>query len=323
MCGITGIYDLNRANRVNAEVLKKMTETINHRGPDDSAYLIRENLGFGFKRLSIIDLEHGKQPFYNKDQSVILICNGEIYNYKELRNELINKGYKFSTQCDVEVIVHLYDEYGIDFVSRLNGQFAFALYDTRCRALFLVRDHFGICPLFYTKVDDLLLFGSEIKAILKHPLVKRKVNTTALDQLFCFPGVVSPTTFFENIISLKPGHYLKVQNNEISIHEYWDLMYPLESEEIEQKPESYYVDRLEELLLQSVRYRLNSDVPVGFYLSGGLDSSLVGALMKKVNPDFRYKSFSIGYPSAEDMIHDERKYQQLMAKDLNSLHTVI
>lgn len=323
MCGITGIYNINNEREIRKDVLIAMADAIKHRGPDDSTYLLDGNLGLGFQRLSIIDLAHGRQPFYSDDQSVVTICNGEIYNYKELRQELQNKGYRFKTNCDIEVVAPLYEEYGIDFVKKLNGQFAIALFDKTNQAFYLVRDQFGICPMFYTVVDGTIIFGSEIKAILKHPMVKREVNLTALDQLFSFPGIVSPTTFFKNVISLKPGHFLKVSNGDITTHEYWDLVYPFESDISEEKPELYYVDRLEKLLLQSVKYRLNSDVPVGFYLSGGLDSSLVGAMMKTINPDFRYKSFSIGYPRDEDSEHDERKYQRLMAKNVNSIHNEI
>ena len=323
MCGITGVFNINPAIKIEHAVLKNMADGITHRGPDDAAYVIEDNLGLGFKRLSIIDLAHGQQPFYNKDKSVITICNGEIYNYKELRKELVDKGYQFKTHCDVEVIVHMYDEYGIDFINRMNGQFAFCLYDKERKELFLARDQFGICPVFYTIANGSVIFGSEIKAILKHPDVKKEVNLTALDQLFTFPGIVSPTTFFKGISSVKPGYYLKVKDGEISNHQYWDLNYPLDAAPCQCHPESYYVDQIEELLIQSVKYRLNADVPVGFYLSGGLDSSLVGAVMKKVNPDFQYKSFSIGFSSNEDSEFDERKYQRMMAKSVNSIHTEI
>jgi asparagine synthase (glutamine-hydrolysing) len=323
MCGITGIYDINSKYPVEKQTLISMAEAIRHRGPDDSSYFIENNLALGFKRLSIIDLANGNQPFFSEDKSVVVICNGEIYNYQELRKELIAKGYTFKTKCDVEVLPHLYMEYGIDFIKRLNGQFAICLFDKSQQSLFLIRDHFGICPLFYTLVDEVLIFGSEIKAIIRHPLVKKEVDLTALDQLFSFPGIVSPTSFFKNIRSVKPGHFLQLKNGDITTHEYWDLNYPIETDHEAVKPESYYIDQLEALLLQSVRYRLHSDVPVGFYLSGGLDSSLVGALMKAVNPDFRYKSFSIGFPRAEDSEHDERKYQRLVAKSVNSIHKEI
>jgi asparagine synthase (glutamine-hydrolysing) len=300
-----------------------MTDAIRHRGPDDFANVFDENIALGFRRLSIIDLEHGQQPFYSEDGSVTLICNGEIYNYKELRHELIAKGYRFKTACDVEVIVHLYVAYGIDFVKRLNGQFAFCLYDKAKNHLYLVRDQFGICPLYYQIADRLLVFGSEIKALLQSRYVKRQVNPTALDQLFSFPGVVSPVTFFKNIHSLKPGHYLVIKGNDLNLVEYWDLDYPLESQKQTERSEEFYVDKLEELLTKSVKYRLNADVPVGFYLSGGLDSSLVGALMKKLAPDTSFKSFSIGYPRAEDSEHDERVFQRLMANKLGSIHKEI
>jgi asparagine synthase (glutamine-hydrolysing) len=320
MCGITGIYDIQSKQAIQEKTLKAMSDALIHRGPDDSAIIIDDNLGLGFRRLSIIDLKHGNQPFYSDDGQVIAICNGEIYNHKELRRELEAKGFRFRTHCDIEVLPHLYVTYGIDFVKKLNGQFAICLYDKRKKQLFLVRDHFGICPLFYTVVDDTLVFGSEIKAILRHDKVKRAVDLTALDQLFTFPGTVSPTTFFKNISSLKPGHFLQLKDGNVSTHEYWDLDYPLESEIAETKSEQYYIDRLEELFAKSVEYRLAADVPVGFYLSGGVDSSLVGAMMSKVNPGTSYDSFSIHYPSKIDSQHDERVYQRMMAKHLNSTH---
>src|SRR6185369_1739825 len=184
-------------------------------------------------------------------------------------------------------------------------------------------DHFGICPLFYTMVDDLLIFGSEIKAILKHEKVKKEVDLTALDQLFNFPGIVSPNTFFKNIHSLKAGHFLKLKDGGITLHEYWDLNYPLETDAPETRSEQYYIDKLEELFTKSVEYRMAADVPVGFYLSGGVDSSLVGAMMQKISPGFGNNSFSIHYPSQADSQHDESAFQQLMAKHLNSKHHAI
>ncbi|SFO73523.1 asparagine synthase (glutamine-hydrolysing) [Chitinophaga sp. YR627] len=323
MCGITGVLDFGKRNRIEREEVKKMTDAIHHRGPDDFAYLIEDNIGLGFRRLSIIDLAHGQQPFYSEDGSVVLICNGEIYNYKELRQELIAKGFRFKTECDVEVLVHLYVAYGIDFINRLNGQFAFCIYDKKQDTLYLARDQFGICPMFYKVVDQMLIFGSEIKALLQNRHVRKEVNPTALDQLFSFPGIVSPVTFFKDINSLKAGHYIKVKGTDVQVKEYWDLDYPLESAHQEEKDEDYYVDKLEDLLLKSVKYRLNADVPVGFYLSGGLDSSLVASMMKKLNPDKSYKSFSIGYPRAEDSEHDERIFQRLVANKVGSIHKEI
>lgn len=324
MCGITGIFNLNNDPFVDRDILARMTGTLEHRGPDDTTLLIEDGIGLGFKRLSIIDLSNGRQPFFSEDHTVSMICNGEIYNYRELRQQLIAKGYRFTTHCDVEVIVHLYKEYGMSLLQHLNGQFAFALFDKKCATLFLARDHFGICPLFYTKSNDTLIFGSEIKAIIKHPAVKREVNLTALDQLFTFPGTLSPTTFFKGVNSLKPGFYATVtRDGTIALQEYWDLDYPLEHCEESIRPESYYTDHLQDLLLKSVKLRLNADVPVGFYLSGGLDSSLIGALMKCANPDKRYKSFSIGFPAAHDSEHDERRYQRLVADRFDFDHQEI
>jgi asparagine synthase (glutamine-hydrolysing) len=323
MCGIAGIYDVRNKYPITEETLKGMAEAIHYRGPDDASYHHDANIGFGFKRLSIIDISNGSQPMFGRDGDVMMICNGEIYNYKELRCRLQSKGYTFRTNCDVEVIIPLYLEYGNDFVQHLNGQFAIALFDRTRHTFILVRDHFGVCPLFYCMIDEVLIFASEIKSILQHPMVKRKVNLTALDQVLTFPGTVSPTTFFEGIMSLKPGHMLIAGGGDAVEKEYWDLDYPTESNFPRARPEAFYIEQIEDLLMRSVKYRLNSDVPVGFYLSGGIDSSLIGAIMRKLNPDMEFKSFSIAFPTIEDKEHDERKYQRLMAKELRSVHNEI
>ncbi|MDN5217511.1 asparagine synthase (glutamine-hydrolyzing) [Fulvivirgaceae bacterium BMA12] len=322
MCGISGIYNWESENQVDRNVLVEMTNTLYHRGPDDSAFYIHKNLGFGFRRLSIIDLINGKQPFFSPDRSVILICNGEIFNYKELRKELIAKGHVFTSDCDVEVILYLYLEYGVGLLNKLNGQFAFALFDANKQELFLARDHFGICPLFYSVSENAFLFGSEIKAILKYPYITKNVDLTGLDQVFSFPANVCPTTLFEGIKSLKPGHYAVVKNKQVRIEEYWDLEYPDKSQPTSTKPETYYVEQLEELLLQSVKYRLNADVPVGFYLSGGLDSSVIGSLIRHVQGESS-RSFSICFPEKEDQGINERKFQRIMSGYLKSEHKEI
>jgi len=320
MCGIAGIFNLRQDQPVNEEYLTSMTRALGHRGPDDEALFAEGNVGFGFKRLSIIDIAGGSQPFFSADHSVMLICNGEIYNYQELRRELTAKGYSFTSSCDVEVIVNLYLEYGTALLHKLNGQFAFALYDQRSRCLFLARDHFGICPLFYTMVSDGLLFASEIKALLKHPQVSRGVSLTGLDQMFSLPGNVSPQTMFRDISCLKPGHFMVVKDTFARQQEYWDLDYPTLSEPLKRMPDAYYEERLEELLLQSVRYRLNADVPVGFYLSGGLDSSLIGAMMRKVG-DKSYASFSIVFPGDDEI--DESRYQKILSRHVQSDHNEV
>lgn len=317
MCGLVGYLDLRRERRVEEEILYGMTEALVHRGPDSSGYFVDENIGLGFRRLSIIDLQTGDQPLFNEDRSLVLFCNGEIYNYRELRDELTRKGHALRTETDVEVLVHLYEEHGPDFLNKLNGQFAFVIYDRRDRTLFLARDHFGICPMFYTVVDGLFIFASEIKAILEHPLAPREVDLTGLDQVLSLPGTVSPRTMFKGVESLPPGHYLKVGDGDVKSTEYWDLDYPVLGEPGGDEPESYYAEALRELFEQSVRYRLRADVPVGFFLSGGLDSSLIASVIRKVSPDIKRHSFSISFSDARI---DEAKYQRLMVESVASIH---
>jgi asparagine synthase (glutamine-hydrolysing) len=317
MCGIAGYLDLRNERRIDAEVLANMTDALIHRGPDSSGLFTEYDLGLGFRRLSIIDLAGGDQPLFSEDSSTVLICNGEIYNYRELKRMLEDRGHRFRTECDVEVLIHLYEDEGVGLLERLNGQFAFAIYDRNAKELFLARDHFGINPLYYTIVDGLFIFASEIKAILKHPSVKAKVDLTGLDQVLSFPGLVSPRTMFQGIRSLKSGYYIRIKNSVVHEAQYWDLDYPLDGDLAYDKPESYYVEELRSLLDQSVRYRLQADVPVGFYLSGGLDSSLIGALIKKHSNGAERHSLSIGFV---DKAICESKYQRLMADYAGSTH---
>ena len=316
MCGIAGYIDLNNDARVNKRVLVDMTDSLTHRGPDACGYFVERQVGLGFRRLSIIDKEGGNQPFYGEDGSIVSICNGEIFNYQELRESLVKKGHSFRTRCDVEVIPHLYEEYGDDFVQQLNGQFAFALYDRLKRRLLLARDHFGINPLYYTVTDNLFIFASEIKAILRHPSVRAEVNLTGLDQVLSFPGLVSPQTMFKGIHSLNSGHLLVVEKGNVRVHEYWDLDYPKLNEAPEARAENYYVDQLRELFTRSVGYRLQADVPVGFYLSGGLDSSMIAGMISKLSREQRH-SFSITFTERQI---SEDKYQRLVAEHVGSEH---
>jgi asparagine synthase (glutamine-hydrolysing) len=317
MCGIVGYVDLNRAGRVEERILEEMANALIHRGPDSKGYFVEPNAGLGTRRLRIIDLETGDQPLFNEDRNLVLSCNGEIFNYRELTKELEQKGHTFRTKTDVEVLVHLYEEHGVGFLNKLNAQFAFAIYDRRDGTLFLARDQFAICPLFYTVVDGFLIFASEIKSILQHPSVPREVNLTGLDQVLSLPGAISPQTLFRNIHSLQSGHYLVVKNGDVSVREYWDLDYPLASEATDGKPETYYAEALRDRLEQSVRYRLQADVPVGFFLSGGLDSSLIAALIRQVSPDVQRHSFSISF-SDERLC--ESKYQRLVSDSVKSIH---
>ncbi len=318
MCGLTGFINLDHREGVDQAVLTRMTDRLTHRGPDSCGYFIEQNVGLGFRRLSIIDLQTGDQPIANEDGSLVLLCNGEIFNYPELRDRLRDR-HVFRTRSDVEVILHLYEERGVELLQELNGQFAFVLYDRRKRALFLARDHFGIAPLFYTVADGVFVFGSEIKAILEHPLVRRDVDLTGLDQVLSFPGLVSPRTMFKGIESLKSGHYITFEDSRVAVRQYWDLDYPRMSDSVEERPEAYYAGRVDELLAQSVRYRLQADVPVGFYLSGGLDSSLIAALIKRVSPGVTRHSFSIAF-NDENRELSEKRFQQMMVESNQSIH---
>ena len=316
MCGFAGYIDLRAERNADRDILVRMTDKLVHRGPDSAGLFIENEVGLGFRRLSIIDLTTGDQPIYSEDGSVVLLCNGEIYNFPALRRELEERGHVFSTNSDVEVLVHLYEESGCDFLPRLNGQFAFVLYDRGRKLLFLGRDQFGVVPLYYTTVNGLFLFASEIKALLEHPAVPREVDLTGLDQVLCFPGVVSPRTLFKGIASLSSGHRLVVRGSQVEISEYWDLDYPPEGELSIDKPEEHFRERLGELLEQSVRYRLQADVPMGLYLSGGLDSSLVAALAHRIRGEGQH-TFSISFT---DQSINEARYQQMMAERLRSRH---
>lgn len=317
MCGIVGYLDLSDRRKADQRVLERMSRVLFHRGPDSYGHFVEGNLGMGFRRLKIIDLEGGDQPLYNEDQSIVLICNGEIYNYRELRNELRQKGHVFRTKVDVEVLLHLYEEEGTRLLEKLNGQFAFVIYDRKKKSLFMARDHFGVNPLYYTIVEGVLIFASEIKAIFEHPLATRDVDLTGLDQLISFPGLVSPRTMFKGIESLPGGHYLTVTEGHLQVREYWDLDYPRSDELAYDQPEEFYVEKLKDLFARSVDYRLQADVPVGLYLSGGLDSSLMGSMINRVSPQSGRHSFSIGF---EDKEISESPYQRLIAAQIGSQH---
>ena len=316
MCGIAGTLAFNNQLPAAQDVLVRMADQLIHRGPDDSGYCIKNEVGLAFRRLSIIDLQHGNQPFFNASRSIVCICNGEIYNYKELRRNLQLKGHRFETECDVEVLIPLYQEYGIDFIHQLNGQFAFAIYDDAKKQLLLARDHVGICPLFYTIAGDTLVFASEIKAILAHPSVKKEVDLRGLDHILSFPGLVSPVTMFKDVHAVKPGHYLLSRpNGSLREIEYWDLDYPVTAPS--NRSDAEYIEEFDEILRRAVVDRLNADVPVGFYLSGGLDSSLIGGIAQGVAPDRARHSFSIAFA---DQDIDERPFQRAFNEKIASNH---
>ncbi len=316
MCGIAGYFDLKNDRKTDVKVMENMLEAIRHRGPDGSRILELQGLTLGFTRLSFLDLTGGMQPIQNEDGTVTVICNGEIFNYRELREELLKKGHIFRTETDIEVILHLYEEHGTDFPNMLNGQFAIALYDDKIKRLFLFRDQMGICPLFYGEIDGKLVFASEIKAIMEFPNAPRKLNLKAVDQLMNFPGVVSPETFFAGIRSLKAGHMLTIEyGKDIIDTEFWDIHY---SPEEEDKGEAYYVENLRELIKKAITRRLIADVPVGFYVSGGLDSSVVACFIGKYLLNSMY-SFSAEIGDGE---LDESKFQQMVKECVHSQHYV-
>lgn len=297
--------------------IRRMNDKLVHRGPDAQDTHCFDNVALGFTRLSIIGLENGMQPIYNEDKSLVLICNGEVFNYIELREELKARGHRFSTQSDVEVILHLYEDHGMDFLNKLNGQFAFALYDKNKKNLYCARDQMGIVPFHYTLKDDVFVFSSEIKAILEHPAVEREVDVIGLDQVFTFAGLISPRTMFKNISSLENGHYLTVSDQgKITNTEYWDLVYPKHEVKLNGKSEDYFVDELEKLFERSINLRLRADVPSGLYLSGGLDSSMITMKVNQLNSKANKEAFSIDFAESE---LSETPYQILVADKSNSL----
>src|SRR5574341_616318 len=278
MCGIAGICNLQRSREISREALEKMIEMVRHRGPDGFGFYRDGNVGLAHARLSIIDLEGGWQPIFNEDKTVCIVFNGEIFNYLELREILESKGHRFATRSDTEVIVDLYEEYGADSLKHLNGQFALAIWDKRFQRLFIARDRVGIRPLFYTTVENQFLFASEVKAIFADNRVRREVDPFALDQIFSFWMTIPPRTAFKDIHELPAGYYLTIDHGKIEQHKYWDLDFnPLEVIRTEEE----YADELRELLIDSTRLQLRADVPVGAYLSGGIDSSVITTLIKQ------------------------------------------
>ncbi len=316
MCGIAGIFDPDPTFMVDIHHLQSMTRALSYRGPDDEGYYLNNGVGLGQRRLSIIDVAGGKQPMCNEDGSVWVVFNGEIFNYLELMALLKSKGHHFNSRCDTEVLVHLYEEYGERFATHLNGQFAIALWDNRKHSLLLVRDRVGIRPLYYTRTSNgVFLFGSEIKSIFCHPEVRPELDFTGLEQVFTLWVPVPPRTVFKGITELKPGHILKVTAQTQSLNCYWRLSFP-EKNQYDEKPPEYYEKKLQELLYDAVTLRLRSDVTVAAYLSGGLDSSIISALVKKYhNRDLI--TFSVSF---NDSAFDERSYQNAMVEFLGTDH---
>ena len=315
MCGIAGIFQLDE-QPVRREQLERMVSTLDHRGPDAYGIELLGPVGLGHTRLSIIDLAGGAQPMSSEDGQLTVTFNGEIFNYIELRQELIALGRTFASNSDTEVLLQAYAQWGEDCVNHFNGQWAFAIWDCRRQKLFVSRDRFGKRPVFYTIVGKSLLFASEVKALLTHPAVTRAIDPVGLDQLFTFWSTLPPRTIFRGISQLPAAHSLTVENGELTVSRYWDVDF---SNRFEGQSPRTLQEQLLELLTDSVRVRLRSDVPVGAYLSGGLDSSITSALAKELNRD-RLCTFSVEFENPE---FDESHYQQEVVRRLGTAHQVV
>jgi asparagine synthase (glutamine-hydrolysing) len=316
MCGICGIANLRNAEAaVDEGVLARMTQSMTHRGPDQDGLYCCGQVGLGSRRLSIIDLAGGQQPISNEDQSLWITFNGEIYNYRELQSYLIKKGHRFRTQTDTEVILHLYEEFREESVQHLNGIFAFAIWDRAREQVFIGRDRMGIKPLYYTQVDDTLIFGSEMKVILQHPSVRRDVDMIALNEYLSYEYVPSPRTIIRDVYRLEPGHYLTFDSHGLRIQQYWNVSLARGES---QPPVDWrdYREALYTRLQESIRQELVSDVPVGVLLSGGVDSSTVAAFMAQACPG-QVSSFSIGF---EDSSFDESRFARMVANHVGTQH---
>jgi asparagine synthase (glutamine-hydrolysing) len=313
MCGIAGYLNVFNEN-VKQNKIDKMLDQQIHRGPDDWGTMCKNNLHMGMRRLSIIDLNNGKQPIYNEDMSIATVFNGEIFNFKNLRKQLESQGHIFKTNTDTEVLVHLYEEHGEDFINKINGMFSFAIWDSNKRKTIIVRDRYGVKPLYYSIVGDEFIFSSEMKSMLYGYGINNDINYESISYLFSYNYIPYPNTIFKNIKSLDPGCYIKIQDGEVSIKRYYktNLFY---NEGISYKQA---FDNLDELINDSVNLRMESDVPLGAFLSGGVDSSLITSYMSK-NSKEQISTFSIGFNGTK---YDESKYSNIVSKSLNTKHSL-
>jgi len=310
MCGIAGQLKFN--GQVDQDLVKKMTKVLTHRGPDEDGFYFKNNLGLGIRRLKIIDLETGAQPIHNQEQTVWTVLNGEIYNFQSWRKILQNKGYKFYTKSDTEVIVHLYDEYGEDFIKHLNGMFGLALWDNKKQKLILARDRAGEKPLYYYQNKDSLVFASELKSILEDKNIKKDMDHQALHYYMIYGRVPSPLTIINGVKKLKPAQMLIIDDQGSKIKDYWELSFKDKLKIPEDEIKKMIIGQLEE----SVKSRMVSDVPLGAFLSGGVDSSAVVAMMAK-NSSKPIETFSVGFKE-EDF--SELRYARIVAKKFKTNH---
>jgi asparagine synthase (glutamine-hydrolysing) len=321
MCAISGIVNLDSRNPVDPALVARMTDIMAHRGPDGRGTFVRGNAGLGHRRLSIIDLEGGAQPMFNEDESVVTVFNGEIYNYADLTADLVAHGHRFRTHSDTETIVHAYEEYGDQCLERFRGMFAIAIWDTRRQRLLLARDRLGIKPLYYYEGPGFLAFASEIKALLEIPGVRAEVDSDALSSYISLRYVPGPRTMFRNIFKLQPGHLLTLDGQGTRIRKYWDIDFqPREASDKQIR------QQFEDLLSESVRLRLIAEVPLGVFLSGGIDSSSILAVMSKLRRAQGINTYSVGYrdaagdTSGKVAASNEFEYAQLAADTFGANH---
>ncbi len=318
MCGIAGIAsNRNHINKREAN-LEQMVGSLHHRGPDECGLFHDDKCAMGMARLSIIDLSGGSQPISNEDQNLWIVFNGEIFNYPELRNDLKQRGHKFATNSDTEVIIHCFEEYGTDFVHHLNGQFAIAIWNRKEQRLTLARDRIGIRPLFYTLKNHRLLFASEMKSLFANGSIRPEILPSGLADIFTFWVNIPPETIFKDIKELPPGHILLFDRNGLKIRKYWDYTFPEDSDGFV-RSEKQAKDRLKSLLFDSVTLRLRADVPVAAYLSGGIDSSIISALVKRYHNNDLI-TFSVAF---KDQAFDERAFQEQMVKEIGTSHHML
>jgi asparagine synthase (glutamine-hydrolysing) len=317
VCGIAGILNLSDGHHPDGKTLQQMLGMIRHRGPDESGIYRDGTIAMGSVRLGIVDLEGGCQPIGNEDGHFWIVFNGEIFNYAELRSHLETRGHRFSTRTDTEVILHLYEDLGPECLKCLNGQFAIAVWDAERHQLFLARDRLGVRPLFYTVHAGCLIFGSEIKSILAYPKIRAEIDPTSLRQIFTFWSTLAPRTVFRDIYEIPPAHYLIAQADSIDIRRYWSLDFT--AEPVGHRSSGEYEEEFESLLVDATQIRLRADVPVGAYLSGGLDSSLTTAIVHK-HSNNHLETFSVAFENPD---FDESKFQLQMAGFLGTKHRVV
>lgn len=314
MCGIYGVVNLKEQGEPSRDLAARMGRVITHRGPDDEGCYFGKSIALGMRRLSIIDLAGGHQPISNEEGTVWVVCNGEIYNFLELRKELIQKGHRFQTKSDTEVLVHLYEEDGPEFLKQLRGMFAIALWDVQRARLLLARDRLGKKPLYVRQEPHRLLFASEIKSILQDPEVPRRLDRRALQGYLGLGYVPAPATLFEGIQKVLPGHYWLIEDGRLQVREYWDVRF----DQVEIRDEQEWLERVREKFLESVRIRLISDVPLGAFLSGGIDSSAVVAAMAQCTNQ-PIKTYSIGF-EGPDRYYNELPYAKIVAEHFHTDH---